>query len=449
MSPVRHTHDDELMRGLHERPQKGLEEWVAAPAHIHHTAYRLSDPPAQRPRSREEFRQLLHCLDVPEAASVIAQQFGYGVKTGADGDRLIVVWEAHTEYYSYQLWHVPADPATPLAFGPLAFEGYAFPFSPLGVRVNALDLLVATAPPPFPEELRAAMPGRVVYGSRVFGGDLTVLTTFTPDEQGRERYLAHVPEAHRSASVLMQLVETLVRIETYYHLILMQRPKFAAAVDETYRFEQHHMRQREIITGHLGSATAPELQRWLNHLTEDLMRVNRLAGTMQYELSAAVPYDRIVQASLGALKEAPLPRHRPLSDYLIGGVSGVADGYQQLLRRIDTLKGGFEGIISILRARVDLLLEGQNLALLSSVAQTTRSQVILQHTVEGLSIIVIAYYLSGLAGYLFKGLQEAGWLRDATIATALFVPIAIGLSFALTHLSRALIRKRLSAGDKR
>ena len=83
------------------------------------------------------------------------------------------------------------------------------------------------------------------------------------------------------------------------------------------------------------------------------------------------------------------------------------------LKRIDTLRGGFEGIISIIRARIDLIVEGQNLTLLlKSVDKTTKSQVILQHTVEGLSIIVIAYYVAGLAGYIFKGLQEVGWLKQ-------------------------------------
>jgi uncharacterized membrane-anchored protein len=88
--------------------------------------------------------------------------------------------------------------------------------------------------------------------------------------------------------------------------------------------------------------------------------------------------------------------------------------------------------------------EGQNLTLLSSVDQTTKSQAVLQHTVEGLSIIVISYYLSGLGGYVFKGLHEMGWLHRPAIATALFVPVAVGLSFALMALSRKLIYKRLT-----
>ncbi|MEY4528183.1 MAG: hypothetical protein RL768_1902, partial [Nitrospirota bacterium] len=101
----------------------------------------------------------------------------------------------------------------------------------------------------------------------------------------------------------------------------------------------------------------------------------------------------------------------------------------------------------IIRTRVDLMLESQNLALLMSVDKTTKSQAILQHTVEGLSVIVIAYYLSGLVGYIFKGLHEAGWLHNSNVASAVFVPIAIGLAFLITTLSRKYLHKKLQ-GEK-
>jgi uncharacterized membrane-anchored protein len=122
----------------------------------------------------------------------------------------------------------------------------------------------------------------------------------------------------------------------------------------------------------------------------------------------------------------------------------VAEGYQQLLKRLDTLGRGFEGTISIIRARVDLMLQSQNLTLLMSVDKTTKSQAILQYTVEGLSVIVIAYYLSGLMSYIFKGLEEMGWLRNAKIAEALFVPISLGLALGITILGRKLLHKKFS-----
>ncbi len=434
----------ELIRKLHERPQMPLAEWLQAPAHVHYKAFRMSDPPVQRPASRDEFRSLLEAFKVSADAMVLHDAFGYGVKTATTGDRLIVIWQAHTEYYSYQIWHIPSDHAGGVTFGPMTFPDYRFPVTPLGAEVCRLDILLMAEPLPGSESLRQQFPGPVMYGSRILDEETALVTSFTPDEYGREHYWVSVGSARSSRSHLKDIVDAIVRIETYYHLLLMQKPLFSAAIDQAYKFEQVHLKQREIITGHIGHADSLTLQRWLNGLTQDLLKTTRLAGKLHFELSASVPYDKIVHRTLAALDERTLPLYRPMSDYILSGITGVAEGYQQLLKRIDTLRSGFEGIISIIRARVDLMLQAQNLTLLASVDKTTKSQAILQHTVEGLSVIVIAYYLSGLMVYIFKGLQEMGWLRNAHIAAALFVPLAIGLAFLITNFSRKYLRKKLS-----
>ena len=58
----------------------------------------------------------------------------------------------------------------------------------------------------------------------------------------------------------------------------------------------------------------------------------------------------------------------------------MADGYQQLVARIHALEQDFEGTIAVLRTKVELVLQAQNLAqqdqnmkLLASVDQTTKS----------------------------------------------------------------------------
>jgi len=175
-----------------------------------------------------------------------------------------------------------------------------------------------------------------------------------------------------------------------------------------------------------------------------LLKTTRLAGRLHFELSSSVPYDKIVHRTLASLEERTLSPYRPMSDYVLSGITGVAEGYQQLLKRIETLRSGFEGVISIIRARVDLMLQSQNLTLLASVDKTTKSQAILQYTVEGLSVIVIAYYLCGLMAYIFKGLHEMGWLGNADIAAALFVPVSLGLALGITILGRKLLQKKFS-----
>ncbi len=445
---------ESFLRRLHERPHQPIAKWLRTPAHVHYEAFRMSDPPTQRPASRSEFQSLLGRLKIPAETTELRENFGYGVKESQNGDRLILIWQAHTEYYNYQLWHVPPQGNGAVAFGPLGFPDYTFLMEPLGSMVCRLDILLTTGMLPTRSELRGLMPGHVLYGSRIFNDQTCVATSFTPDDQGRERYWVSVGPSQGDPSRLKDIVDAIVRIETYYHLLLMQKPLFSAAIDQVHKFEQVHLKQREIITSHISHANSETLQRWLNSLTRDLLKTNRMAGTLHFELSASIPYDKIVHTTLTSIAEYPMDSYRPISDYVLGGITGVAEGYQQLLRRIDTLRGGFEGIIAIIRTRIDLILESQNLALLQSVDKTTKSQVILQHTVEGLSVIVIAYYLAGLAGYVFKGFAELGWLKNVNLASAIFVPIAIGLAFSITTFSKKYLHKKLEGeqpatkGDK-
>ena len=432
---------DALIKKLHERPHVPLADWLRAPAHVHYQAFRMADPPAQRKLSRDEFQSCLTALGVPQDGIMLRDTFGYGVKDVDNGERLMIIWQAHTEYYNYQTWHLPTSP---VAFGSLTFPGYKWPFQPLGTEVCRLDMLLSSEPLPSREHMQSMLPGPVLYGSRILDEQTSLVTSFTPDECERERYWVALGPSHGQASRLKEIVDAIVRIETYYHLLLMQKPLFSAAIDQVYTFEQVHLKQREIISGHIAHADSQTLQRWLNSLTQDLLKTNRIAGKLHFELSASVPYDKIVHTTLASLNEKPLDAYRPVSDYVLSGITGVAEGYQQLLRRIDTLRAGFEGIISIIRARVDLILEGQNLALLQSVDKTTKSQVLLQHTVEGLSVIVIAYYVAGLGGYVFKGFQEMGWLRNANLVSAIFVPVAIALAFGITTFSKKYLHKKLS-----
>ena len=438
-----HSETETFLRKLHERPQQPIWQWLRAPAHVQYEAFRMSDPPSQRPASRLEFQSLLGRLKVPAETIDLRENFGYGVKEAENGDRLILVWQAHTEYYNYQLWHVPSHGSGVPTFGALVFQDYSFLADPLGSVVCRLDILLSTDLWPPRHELRALMPGPILYGSRILNEQTGVATSFTPDAEGRERYWVSVGPSQSDPSRLKDIVDAIVRIETYYHLLLMQKPLFSAAIDQVYKFEQVHLKQREIITAHIGHADSQTLQRWLNTLTQDLLKTNRMAGKLHFELSSALPYDKIVHTTLASIGEQRMESYRPISDYVVSGITGVAEGYQQLLRRIDTLRGGFEGIIAIIRTRIDLILEAQNLTLLQSVDKTTKSQVLLQHTVEGLSVIVIAYYLSGLAGYVFKGLYELGWLSNANLASAIFVPVAIGLAFTITTVSKKVLHKKL------
>ena len=62
---------DSLLRTLHERPQIPLTNWLRVPAHVHYKAFRMADPPNQRPGSRAEFQSLLETLKIPAESVVL------------------------------------------------------------------------------------------------------------------------------------------------------------------------------------------------------------------------------------------------------------------------------------------------------------------------------------------------------------------------------------------
>jgi uncharacterized membrane-anchored protein len=440
-----------ILRHLHKAQEQYLEGWLGAPAHIHHTARRMANPPIERPQSRKEFQQLLSCLGIESSQTVLEEKVGFGVTEAPNGDRLIAKWEAHTEYYSYQIWHIPQAPNAPLGFGPLTFPQYVFPFSPLGLEVNALDIVVTPSQAYDQEALGTLLPGPQIYASQVLEEDISVATSFTPDEHGRERYLIWAPDSSRLLPKLPRLIDILITLENYTHLILLPYKAFSRSVDQVQIYEQRHLYQRSVITKELKDANHSRLQQWLGGLTGDFLEVGRLADSMRFRLSASVPYDRIVHSNTRALQEQALPFCRTLTDYIDWKITGVADGYQQLVGRIHALEQDFEGTIAVLRTQVELarqeqnlLLQDQNTKLLASVDQTTKSQAILQRTVEGLSIIVIAYYLSGLAHYLFLAFHDLGWLSNYSLASGIFVPVALLLSFGLIKWGKKRINKNYS-----
>ncbi|MEW6325556.1 MAG: DUF3422 family protein [Nitrospirota bacterium] len=452
-----HPPDEQTpIRRFHVRAKRYVEEWLDFPAHVHQVAYHMKNPPEDRPRSRQEFLGILRALAIPEAQCAVAEKFGYGARVLERGDRLVIVWEAHTEYYNYVIWHIPDDKTVPLEFGPLRIPGFQFPPALPGVLISSLDLIFSPERRIAPELVRALLPGPHVYGSRVFGEEIAVVTSFTPDEELRERYLIFSSDPKALLGHLDQVTDAVVTMENYYHLLLLPYPEFSKAVDRIHALERHHLRQRETLTAQLAAADSATLQSWLTRLTQDFLEVSRFAESMRYQLSASEPYNDIVHATVRSLQERSVPPWLPLSDFVLGGISGAAAGYQQLLRRIEAVEADFQSLISVIRTRVNLMqqeqslvLEQQNFQMLANVDKTTRSQAILQHTVEGLSIIVIAYYLTGLFGYAVKAAEELGWIANAAVATGLFVPVSLGLSFLLIYFGRKVIYKLMASGKDR
>ena len=68
----------------------------------------------------------------------------------------------------------------------------------------------------------------------------------------------------------------------------------------------------------------------------------------------------------------------------------------------------------------------------------------MQTTVEGLSVAAVSYYVVGLFGYLMKGLHDEGVPVNITLATALFVPVAV---LTIWWMIRRIRRKHIAGTE--
>lgn len=407
---------------------------LSLPLHIHHVAYLMKDPPHDSPHAREEFRQLLSFFQIGSDRIFEDKRMGTGIKEYPNGDRLLIYWRLHTEYYSYQTWHLPAGPGRLPVFGPIDLPGYLFQACPLGTRIAWLDLVFQHRSQPIgQDELKKYFKGTEIYGSRISNGTVSVYTDFTPDSESRVRFLVYSSDGEYLAERAFFIAESLSFLENYYHLILMPLEEFNQNMNETYLLEKDQVIKREEISGGIETSGPKQLKEWLIVLTRSLAEANRIGDRVRYNLASAVPYDSILKATLADLNEVPVEYGMPMSHFISRKVRGIADGYQRLIDRIDALNKALEGTIAVLRTRVDMAMEEQNLALLKSVDQTTKNQVHLQQTVEGLSVIVLSYYITGIVNYFFKGLSEWGYIHSPYLATALFLPLSILTAFGLVY----------------
>ncbi len=128
------------------------------------------------------------------------------------------------------------------------------------------------------------------------------------------------------------------------------------------------------------------------------------------------------------IEEQPVGESTTLASFL-GPQTGAGDAHLRgdANRQAD-LSRKLTSAANLLRTRVDVELERQNLGLMEALNDRTRLQIRLQQTVEGLSVAAISYYVVGLFGYLAKALEKNTLVTvDANVLTGLFVPVAIGM----------------------
>ncbi|WP_025035351.1 DUF3422 domain-containing protein [Bradyrhizobium sp. DOA9] len=262
----------------------------------------------------------------------------------------------------------------------------------------------------------------------VRSGPAVVASDFRTDEQGFVRIL--VCNDGLSPGRLGALVQRVLEIETYRTLALLGLPaalELAPSVDHIGRrlvevLEEMQRAEDLKLNNHL-----------LNELTALAATLERGAAGSLFRFGASRAYYEIVQARLAVIEGGEIAGYPTWSSFLARRMAPAMRTCATTEDRQATLSIKLARAADLLRTRVDVELEEQNRDLLHSMNERTRLQLRLQSTVEGLSVAAIGYYVVSLFGYLAKGAHDSGLHVEPSLATAIFVPVAVAVIWLVTR----------------
>lgn len=404
-----HPGRDALVGELHARPPLP----IAAPSAISRLAM-LREPGADRMAAISHLGAL--CLRYGATPPAAGADFAY-VDLGAFALR----YERHTEFdgWTFLREGLASDPfaRTALEVVPkdwlAGLPGRALAAAHVAIAKLA-DAQAAQDPP-------ACFVPEHIAGSSLWSGAATAWTDFRPGPDGFSRILLR---AHAISPALTgRLAQAVWEIETYRMLALLGLPQARACAPALGRASA----ELAAIAARLPGLDSHDAERGaLGELAALATAIERMAAETADRFGAARAYHVLVGRRLATLREERLRGLPTLSEYLERRLDPAMATVEATGARIAALSTRCARAVDLLRARVAVAQEAQSQKLLEAMAETSRAQLRLQETVEGLSVAGISYYVLSLAGYALKPLPWSGALRLETVIAAL-VPVVAAL----------------------
>ena len=352
-----------------------------------------------------------------------------------------VQWERHSEFTRYSIVqalpaHAALGAAEPELLSALAVDAAWLRAIP-GRTVAAIKLALVEADA---DDTQATLTeGRRWFGrntmvaSRLGTGPTLAMTDFRLRTSGFERMLLVAPPA-TSPTRAGRLSQRLLELETYRLMALRGLPVAKALAPMLHDAEATLAR----ITLRLEDAQASD-QALMDTLTALAARVERATAEHGYRFSATQAYDAIVRQRIAELREEAIPGTQTIGEFMQRRLSPAIATVAATAQRLASLSERIERAGALLRTRVDIAREAQNLQLLAKLSRGQELQLRLQRTVEGLSIAAISYYVVSLLLYAAKAAKAAGLPLNPEIAAGALVPLVVWAVWRATRrIHRAL-----------
>ena len=410
-----HPWRTELYEELHSRPSPLVE----TPCTISHIAVQISH--AERGAELAHLADLCRQFDIEPplaSASCFYQTLG----------RFELRWERHTEFSTYtfirRVTENPLREPSALSHIPAKWL-HEMP----GQVTTALHLAFNAAEgPPEPAELDRYFERQALRGGVVRQGTAYLYSSFRLHSDGFARVVLQASDLTRLQAG--RLVQRVLEIETYRVMALLALPVARQITPEVGAMERELARVNEALTDANEETNQHTL---LDELSNLAARVERMRSDTTYRFAATNAYYDLVRERNQELTEEKIPGLQPIHVFIKRRLAPGIRTCNAVRDRLDDLSRRISQTSSLLRARVELSIQGQNRELLESMNRRSETQLRLQQAVEGLSVVAITYYLMGLLSYLYEGVAWAGWPWSKKLTFAVAVPVIMLVAWRIIH----------------
>ncbi|MCH9638896.1 MAG: DUF3422 domain-containing protein [Betaproteobacteria bacterium] len=342
-------------------------------------------------------------------------------------------WERHTEYSIYMVYrNGPFDvpfAQTVISLVPdewlasLPGELLSATHITLDDRSNAKRSLT---------ELASLFITDTIIGSKVAAGSASVWSDNQIHADGFGRILIH-DETLRNRQA-GRLVQRLLEIETYRLLAMLPVPMIRQMIPQLAHFDQ---RLAALTASNENQISIEDEQQLLEGLTKLASEIEQISAQTSHRLNSSRVYYDIVKQRIAELREERIEGLQMLQEFIEQHLSSAMGTCELVHSKLETLSLRVARASALLRTRVDVSMEAQIRDLLKSMDRRAHMQLRLQETVEGLSVVVLSYYLLGIVGYGLKAGKAAGMDVNVDLITGLAIPVVVlGVFFVVRGLRR-------------
>ena len=416
--PLRQSSANEL----HARPFPT----VAAPARAAFFAYKSADDETGRDEvaDRTHLCRLLDMYDVAHPDDGATHFFG---QLGS----VWVKWECHTEFVTYTA--ILDDK------GNVPFDGSEFDIFPAEWLADLPGLTLSSTSLRIESDLETELiKGKLsdwfvsesLAVSRVLDNAAVIAGDYRMDGNGHLRFAVFVPPSTGRRRV-GRIVQRLNEIEVYKTMSMLGLIRARALSSELNLIDTE---MSELVAALADDQISAEDN--LHALLRLSAKLEHHSARVAYRFAASKAYSAIVAQRIEVLREGQFEGRQTFREFMMRRFDPAMRTVQALDARLQDLIARAIRTGDLLRTRVDVERQGQSQELLTSMNRRADVQLRLQKTVEGLSIVAISYYATGLMLYVLAPVAAmSDWPKG--VLTACVVPVVVGVVYlALRRIRR-------------